>query len=106
MRRDQVRLQGFRVSKVSSFGIELTTKGTKEHEGLARAAPIEDHFAAVARAHGFEAFLEFPIRKVVSDDGRNVEPAFEHDRHFVPGLIHFAAIDAFYGEHAENDLRP
>src|SRR5262245_11373623 len=38
--------------------------------------------------------------------GANVEPAFDHDRHFVPGLVHLATVDALDGEHVEYDDVP
>ena len=68
--------------------------------------PIEDDFAGAAGAHSLEAFFKLTIVQAVSDDGRNVEAGFEHHGHFVPRLIHLATIDAFDGEHVEDDLPP
>jgi len=33
-------------------------------------------------------------------------PDSRHDGHLVPGLVHFASVDAFDGEHVEDDLLP
>ena len=38
--------------------------------------------------------------------GRDVEAGFQHHGHLVPGLVHFAAVDALDGEHVEDDLAP
>src|SRR5262245_42300424 len=38
--------------------------------------------------------------------GANVEPAFDHDRHLVPGLVHLATVDAFDGENVEYNHMP
>jgi hypothetical protein len=74
--------------------------------GLAYIAPIEDDFAGVAGAHGVEALFVIAPVEAVSDDLRDVETALEHDRHLVPGLVHFAAVDAADGELVEDYLVP
>ncbi len=44
--------------------------------------------------------------EAVGDDGADVEAALEHDGHFIPGFVHLAAINAFDGEHGEDDGVP
>src|ERR1700753_274264 len=68
--------------------------------------PAQYHFAGVAGAHGVKALFEFSVVEAVRDDRRNIQTRFEHDRHFVPGLIHLAAVDALDGEHVEDDVPP
>src|SRR6185437_16316005 len=68
--------------------------------------PVEDDLAGMARTHRFKAAFEFAIWEAVGDDGRNVHARFEHDAHFVPGLVHFATIDALDGDHVEDHLPP
>ncbi len=68
--------------------------------------PGEDDFAAISCEHGVEAFLEVLEREAVGDDGVEVEAALEHDGHFVPGFVHFAAVDASNGDHIEDDCVP
>src|SRR5438046_619914 len=70
------------------------------------AFPIEDDFAGLAAEHHVEAFLKFAVMKVVCDHWFNVEAALEHDGHFVPGLVHFASVNAFDGEHRKNNCVP
>ena len=36
----------------------------------------------------------------------DIEPALQHHSHFVPGLVHLAAVDALDRQHLENDLVP
>src|ERR1051325_47972 len=64
--------------------------------------PVEDDFAGVAGAHDVEAFLKVPAGEAMGDNGADVEAGLEHDSHFVPGFVHFAAVDALDGEHVEN----
>ena len=40
------------------------------------------------------------------DDGRDVQTAFDEDVHLIPSFIHFASVDAFDGEHIEDDGFP
>ena len=40
------------------------------------------------------------------DDGRDVQAAFDEDVHLIPRFIHFAPVDAFDGEHIEDDGFP
>jgi hypothetical protein len=76
------------------------------HPLLLAFAPIENDFAGVARFHQLDGFLEFSVRKVMRDHRGNIEAALDHCRHFVPGLVHFAAVNAFDGERAEHDRVP
>ena len=76
-------------------------------EGAAGAlVPVEDDLPALAGAHEVEAALEFGEGHAVGNDGRDVEPALDHGRHLVPGVVHFAAVDAADREHVEDDLVP
>ena len=74
--------------------------------GLADVAPVEDDLAGVTGAHGGEAlFVVAPVH-AMGDDSGDIEAGFEHDGHHVPGLVHFAAVDATDGELIEDDLVP
>src|SRR5208337_1083107 len=53
-----------------------------------RRQPVEHDLAAVAAAHGLEAFQEPARRQAVGDDLAHVEPALEHGDHLMPGLEH------------------
>ncbi len=68
--------------------------------------PVQDDFTGLARLHGFEAFGEFGVVQAVSDYGADIESALQHHRHLIPGLVHFAAVDAVNCEHIEDDLSP
>jgi len=57
--------------------------------------PVEHDLSRVTRFHQFNRFLKFGVGEAVGDDRRNVEPALDHGRHFVPGFIHFPAVDSF-----------
>src|SRR5205823_7963652 len=73
---------------------------------LADLPPIQQHFAAVSRPHRVKTFFVIAIRKLVRDQRRNIQPAFEHHGHLVPGLVHLASVNTLYGKHAENYLVP
>src|ERR1700728_2280568 len=72
----------------------------------AQFAPIQDDLAGIARFHCGEPLFIFVPGKSMRNHGINVETGFEHDCHFVPGFIHFTAIDTFDGQHIENNLLP
>jgi hypothetical protein len=44
--------------------------------------------------------------EAVSNDRFDVKAALQHHRHFVPGLIHLAAVNTFDRQHVEDDLVP
>src|SRR5574340_74207 len=56
--------------------------------------PVQDHLAGLARAHHLKSLLEFGERKMMRNHGPDVEAALQHDGHLIPGLVHFAAVDA------------
>src|SRR6266478_9181625 len=66
-------------------------------------APREHDLPRLSRQHRVEAFLK--ILKAISMRNHRIElqAGLEHDGHFVPRLIHFAAVDALDGEHVEDD---
>src|ERR1700683_1607243 len=68
--------------------------------------PVQNDFAGLAADHGFEAFFVVLVAEAVSDDGRDVDAGGDEDGHLVPGLVHFAAVDAADSEHVEDDLAP
>src|SRR5690349_10600070 len=68
--------------------------------------PIQDDLAGLSAQHGLEPFFEFSVVESMRDDRSNVEPAFQHHGHLVPGLVHLAPINSFYREHVEDDLVP
>src|SRR6266700_6200822 len=70
----------------------------------ASVLPIENYFTGLARHHHLEAFLELDVMKTVGDDRLDVEAAFQHDGHLIPGLVHLAAVNTFNREHVEDDL--
>src|SRR5579862_5215755 len=70
------------------------------------SGPLENYFACVAGAHYLKRLFEVAIGKAMRDDRPNIQSSFQHDSHLVPGLVHFAAVDAFDAEHVENDGGP
>ena len=42
----------------------------------------------------------------MGDDGGDIEAALDEGSHFIPGFIHFAAVNAADGEHIEDDFIP
>ncbi|VTR67535.1 hypothetical protein DESC_610118 [Desulfosarcina cetonica] len=66
--------------------------------------PIEDDLARLAGMHHLKSLHEIIHGKAMGDHGRNVQPALEHAGHFVPGLEHLTAIDAFQLQPLEDDL--
>ena len=52
------------------------------------------------------ASLNSDVRKAVRDDRGNIEAALDHGRHFVQGLVHFAAVNAFDGERTKHERVP
>src|SRR6266511_856455 len=68
--------------------------------------PAQDHLPRAAGADGVEALLELLVGEAVGDHRGDVQPALDHDRHLVPGLVHLAAVDALDGEHVEDDGPP
>src|SRR6188768_4367758 len=73
---------------------------------LAERAPVENDLARLPRSHGLETLLKFLDGEVVRDDRRDVEPALQQRRHLVPGLEHFATVDAAHVETLEDHLVP
>src|SRR5207249_4406030 len=80
--------------------IRLTKLITTHH------SPLENHLARLAGKHLIESFLEVRIIEAVSNHGREIEAALNHDGHHVPGLVHLPSIDALDSEHVENDQVP
>src|SRR5579883_42644 len=70
------------------------------------ACPLQQHFTRAAGPHDVEAFFEIVVRETVRDNRFEIEPGLEHDGHFVPGFVHFAAVDALDGEHVEDHVTP
>ena len=68
--------------------------------------PVQYNLAGVPLLHNLETFFEFRVVIPVCDHGRDIQSAFEHDRHFVPRLIHFAAVDSLDGQHIEDHEIP
>src|SRR5260370_1047234 len=71
-----------------------------------QSPPIQNHLPRLPARHHFKTFLEFNQMEPVGDGRLEVKAGFEHDRHFVPGLIHLAAINAFDRQHIEHDFVP
>src|SRR3546814_9238365 len=78
----------------------------RERSARRSSGPVQHHFAALPRQHGIKPVLELAGAKAMRNDGRYIEPALQHGDHFVPGLEHFAAIDAFDLQPFENNLAP
>ena len=55
---------------------------------------MEQNLARPARAHHFEGFLVFAETEAMRNDGLDVEAALDQHGHLVPGVIHFAAVNA------------
>ena len=73
---------------------------------LSHIAPVEDYFAGASGSHGLEALFEvFPVI-AVGYYLVYLESGLEHYGHFVPGLVHFAAVDSAEGELVEDDVVP
>src|SRR5882672_1216570 len=70
---------------------------------LSNVRPIKDDLPSFPSTHGLEALLIIAPGKTVRDDRRNVQAGFDHDGHLVPGLKHFAAVDALDRQHVEDD---
>src|SRR6266436_5878076 len=70
------------------------------------STPLQDDFAGLAGKHDIKPFLEFGIMESVSDHRVDIKSALQHDSHFVPGLVHLTAVNAFDGEHRENNRIP
>ena len=68
--------------------------------------PAQYNLARLALLHYLETFFELGVMETVGDHRRNIQATFEHDRHFVPRFIHFAAVDTFNGKHIEDHRVP
>ena len=68
--------------------------------------PVQDDFAGLARSHNFKGFLILGIVKSMGDDRGDIQPRLNHHRHFIPGFIHFAAIDPLNAQTVENNQIP
>src|SRR5690348_12091314 len=70
------------------------------------AAPVHDDFPRAARSHDAEGLGVLLHGQVMRDDGLELEAALQQARHFVPGLEHLAAVDAFQRQALEDHLIP
>src|SRR6476661_8188166 len=68
------------------------------------AAPVEHDLSALPREHRRERVLVTLGGIVMGDDRREVEATLQHRDHLVPGLEHFAAVDALDLEALEDHL--
>src|SRR5262245_206719 len=68
--------------------------------------PRQYYLAAVAAAHGLEPLFEIGVSKAMRDDRPDVEARLQHHGHLIPGLVHFAAIDALERQNVEDDRVP
>src|SRR5882762_6057794 len=57
--------------------------------------PVQDHLSGLPRQHRLESGRVVVDREPMGDHGRDVQARLQHSRHLVPGLEHFAAVDAF-----------
>src|SRR5215469_8971931 len=103
---DQHRMQAIRLSSDWCGAKEQRAYGLGSNPRSVDLSPVEDYLPAVPRVHDIEALFVIQIGKSVSNHRAYVQTAFEHHRHFVPGLKHFAAVDTLEGQHAENYLVP
>ena len=72
--------------------------------GPDRSGPVEDDLSALSGEHGLKGLLEIGHGKLVGDHGGGIQAGADHGTHLVPGLEHFATIDAFQDEPLEDDL--
>src|ERR1051325_851718 len=87
-----------RAARTPEMAETLTPKCSSQ-SCTAQLLPVENYFARLPAQHGCKAFFEFRVMKAMRDHRPDVEAALQHHRHFVPGFIHFAAIDAFERQH-------
>src|SRR5678810_656219 len=68
--------------------------------------PIQDHLSRFASQHHFKPGFELVEMETMRYCRFDVQPGLQHNRHLVPRLVHFTAINSFYREHVENHLVP
>ena len=68
--------------------------------------PVQQDFAALAADHRMKSLFVVLIAEAMGDDRGDVDACGDEDGHFVPGLVHFAAVDAADGQHVEDDFAP
>src|SRR5271165_1216994 len=73
---------------------------------LLKLLPIQNHFAAVGRAHHLKRRLIIFVAEPMCNHRHDVEARLQQHRHLVPGLIHLAAVDAFDVQHVKDDIAP
>src|ERR1700757_5361665 len=88
-------LNGHDLRRHSAIGYDQVSGSARLSAGSGNVSPVENDLSGLAGDHRIESLLEIAVAKAVRDDGRDVDARFEHHAHLVPGLVHFASIDAF-----------
>src|SRR5690606_30250679 len=70
------------------------------------SSPVHHDLAGIAALHRVKPRLIVVDADAVSDKAAHVQRALHQGDHLVPGLEHFTPIDAFQGQHLEDDLVP
>src|SRR6185312_16998143 len=65
--------------------------------------PHQHHLPRLPGPHHVKTLLEIRIWESMRNHSADVQARLEHHRHFVPRLVHLAAVDALDVEHVEDD---